>query len=92
MRKTLFLLSILFVLTLASCSSEEDRANVCDCEMLYQSMRTEKSFYTASGISSTEADAKVDSAHKTEFANCMKIKEDLGEDTYFKYSQHCGGK
>ncbi len=92
MRKTFFFLFTLLVLVLSSCSNAEDQDNVCQCEMLYRNMQTEKSVYEGFGMNSAEAQDKVDAEYKTEFDNCTKIKEDLGESSYFKYSQECGGK
>lgn len=93
MRKLKLLIPVATALLLLSCSSEEDRTNVCNCESLYAKMRVAKATYANSGgMTSAEADAKVNEEFKAEFDNCTKIREDVGEDGYFKYSQECGSK
>lgn len=82
------------VLLVCSCGpSAADKAAVCNCENLNTRMKNlEGEYQISDDISSSEAEKKVKAQNQEAYDKCVKLHQDLGDDTYLKASQDCKAK
>lgn len=93
MKKTIILTLTLGSLFYSCGPSRGDKAAVCNCEDLYTQMKNMEGEYQISdNISSSEAEKKVKAQNQEAYDKCVKLHQDLGDDTYFKASQDCKAK
>lgn len=90
MKKLYFFVLMIFIICLFSCgASEEDRKKVCECEKLNETMKNEANELRIAGHPIEEANDHSMDNHKSEFDNCQKLHESLGDDSYFQLTQKC---